>query len=309
MKKINTLILIVLQFIKGNETLKKKIEYVRGLYRYPRKMMGSEFPKRYFNEDTDVLVFAAHPDDDVLGLSTTLYRHSLNGRRIKVIFVTNGSGRDGESWTIGVSESKKKSKIRYREAVEALSLINISKENIFCFGYPDGGTQRYLKNMAKDIKMLIEKLNPGRIYVHCIEGGHVDHDMTSFVVKTICNKIGYTNLFEWTEYNPIQSLGAQNVTFLPTQSTVLKEIKIEISEEERILKRKMLACHQSQDVEQFFLQGEAIRQANTSQSEIELFEHCQLPKNKLQPILKDFNKSMKRLQKKSFKTKKYCLSD
>ena len=39
--------------------------------------------------------------------------------------------------------------------------------------------------------MLLQKLSPSRVYVHCIEGGHIDHDMTSFVVKNICNKIGY----------------------------------------------------------------------------------------------------------------------
>jgi LmbE family N-acetylglucosaminyl deacetylase len=273
-------------------------------------MLGSKFPINHDNEETDVLVFAAHPDDDVLGLSTTLYRHSLKNENLKVVFVTNGTGRDGESWNISDSESKKKSEIRYREAVNALSLINISTENIFCLGYPDGGTQRYLKNIATDVIMLVKKLKPGRIYVHCIEGGHVDHDMTSFVVKSVCNKIAYTNVFEWTEYNPIQPLGAQNVKFLPSQSTGLKEIKIDISENERILKRKMLTCHYSQDIEQFFLQGEAIRQANTSQLEAELFEHCQLPKKRLLSIVKSFTKSIKRLPKNNpHLSDKYCLSD
>lgn len=252
-------------------------------------MLGRKFPLNFIN-NTDVLVFAAHPDDDVLGLGTTLSRHSRNGDQIKVIFVTNGTGRGSESWNSKVSESKKKSEIRYKEAVQALSQINIPKENIFCLGYPDGGTQRYLKNMSRDILIGIQKLNPGRVYVHCIEGGHGDHDLTSFVVKSICNKIGYSNVFEWTEYNPIQPLGAHDVKFLPAQSTELKEVKIDISEEERILKRNMLACHSSQDVEQFFLQGEAIRQAKISKLEIELYEHCQLPRRTLHPIIKNFYK-------------------
>jgi LmbE family N-acetylglucosaminyl deacetylase len=294
----------LIQYIQSHENRVKNVEYLRGLYRYPNKMLGRKLPVNYIN-NTDVLVFAAHPDDDILGLGTTLYRQSLKDKNIKVIFMTNGSGRDGESWRIRVSNSKFKTETRYMEAVQALSLINIPKENIFCLGYPDGGTQRYLKNMAKDIHLLIERLNPGRIYVHCIEGGHVDHDMTSFVVKYVCKKIRYSNMFEWAEYNPKQPLGTPDIKFVPTSSKKLNEIKIDIAEEERILKRKMLACHDSQDVEQFFLQGEAIRQANTSQLERELFDHCQIQKGKLLPIINDFNKSMKKLHKKILFTMLY----
>jgi LmbE family N-acetylglucosaminyl deacetylase len=287
-KLSNKLIRKLIQYIQRDEKRIKKVEFLRGLYRYPDKMLGREIPPNYIN-NTDVLVFAAHPDDDVLGVGTTLYRHSLKENNIKVIFVTNGSGRNGESWKLKFRESKKISEIRYKEAVQALSLINIPKENIFCLGYPDGGTHRYLENMAADILMLIQKFNPGRIYVHCIEGGHRDHDMTSFVVKSICNKIGYSNVFEWTQYYSKQPLGAHNVEFLPTQSTEIKEIIIDISEEERILKRKMLACHHSQDVEQYYLQGEAVRQINISDLEMELYKYGQLPKGKIQPIIRKFN--------------------
>ncbi|MBS4205801.1 PIG-L deacetylase family protein [Lederbergia citrea] len=279
------------QKIHGNENIIKMIEYIRGLYRYPYKMLGRKLPLNDHNNHTDVLVFAAHPDDDVLGLGTTLYRHSLNGENIKVIFVTNGTGRDGESWKLKVNESTKKSEIRYFEAAQALSLINIPKENIICLGYPDGGTQRYLKNISVDIHALIQRLNPGRIYVHCIEGGHGDHDMTSLVVKSVCNKIGFFNVFEWAEYNLEQPLGTLDIKFLPSLSTKFKEIKIDISEEERIIKRKMLASHHSQDVEQFFLQGEAIRQADMSELETEINEHYQLPKSRTLPIVKEFYKS------------------
>ncbi|MGE8204577.1 PIG-L deacetylase family protein [Heyndrickxia sp. NPDC080065] len=283
----------VIEYVQGRERFIKQIEFIRGLYRYPSRMLGRKFPVIDVDDDTDVLVFAAHPDDDVLGLGTALYRHSLEEDNIKVVFITNGTGRGGESWNVKVSESIRKSNIRYREAVQALSLINIPKENIYCLGFPDGGTQRYLKNMSMDIQQLVQKLDPGRIYVHCMEGGHRDHDLTSFVVKTVCNKVGYSKVFEWTEYNPMQPLGAHDVNFLPTQSAVGKEIKINISVEERRVKRKMLACHQSQDVEQFFLQGEAIRKADISHLEMELFEHCQFPKRELIRIVDDFNKSLK----------------
>ena len=80
-------------------------------------------------------------------------------------------------------------------------------------------------------------------------------------------------MFEWAEYNPSQPIGTQNIKFLPAQSNRLEEIRIDITEKERILKRKMLAFHQSQDVEKYFMQGEAIRQADIFKTEVELYEH------------------------------------
>ena len=267
----------------------KKLEYYRGLYRYPNKMLGRNVTIHSMDKKTDILVFAAHPDDDVLGLGTNLYRHRLNGDNIKVVFVTNGTAGAGESWYRSINKSKNRTNLRYREAVLALSEIDISKENIFCLGFPDGGTQRYLETMSKDILMLLKEWNPKQVYVHCIEGGHIDHDITSFVVKSVCKNIGYKNVFEYAEYNPIQPIGTQNIRFLPDSSNNVNEVIIDISDEERMLKKKMLSFHQSQGVEKYFLQGEAIRKADFNNSELELYEYCQLSKRCLAPIINRFH--------------------
>lgn len=295
-KLVKSLITKISLFSQKSERRIKRIEFIRGLYRYPHKMLGRILPPDNSIEKTDILVFAAHPDDDILGLGTTLYRHSLNNENIKVVFITNGTGRDGESWNIRLRESNKKSETRYREAVKALSLINIPRKNILCLGYPDGGTQRYIKNMLEDVLNLIQKMNPSRIYVHCIEGGHDDHDLTSTVVKSVCQGISYTNVFEWAEYNPEQPLGAPDVKFLRSTINKMKTTYIKISEEERQLKRQMLACHQSQDVEQFFPMGEAIRKAETSKVEKELFELSQISEIKLKPIVKELREAMQKCQ-------------
>jgi LmbE family N-acetylglucosaminyl deacetylase len=274
--------------IQKHEQLIKLVEYTRGLYRYPNKMLGRECSISNQNEKTDVLVFAAHPDDEILGLGTTLYRHKLKGDKIKIVFTTNGTGRESESWYIKTKQAKKKFEIRYAEAAQALALINIPKENIQSLGYPDGGTQRYLKEITKDIQMIIEKLNPGRIYVHCIEGGHGDHDLTSYVVKSVCQKLGYRNVFEWAEYNPIQPIGSHEIRFISKNAMDADEIIIDISKEERSLKRKMLFYHQSQEVEQYFMMGEAIREADLSEMEAELLKYCNISKRRLLPLLKRY---------------------
>jgi len=270
--------------------LVKQIEYIRGLYRYPHTMLGRHFNIKHLeNESTDVLVIAAHQDDDILGLGATLYRHCLKGDKIKVVFITNGTAGAGESWHLNFDKSVTKGNLRFREAIQALALINVPKENIHCLGFPDGGTQRYLKEISNDISRLLEVSKPHKVYVHCIEGGHIDHDLTSFVVKSVCRKINYTNLFEWPEYNPEQPIGTPNIMFLPSTFNGNTETIINITDEERKLKRKMLACHQSQDIEQHYMEGEAIRKADIFNAEVELKEHCQLSRKRLFPIVHHFN--------------------
>lgn len=262
-------------------------------------MLGRKFPS-HFKEKTDVLVFAAHPDDDVLGIGTTMVRHRLKGDVIRLVFITNGTARGGESWNTMRRSSEEKTAIRHREAVQALSLINIPEDNVYGLGYPDGGTQRYLQNIAQDIFTIIQKSNPKRIYVHCIEGGHRDHDITSYVVKSVCNKMGFFNVFEWAEYNPTQPLGTSDIKFLPSKLNKPRETKIEISKEEQMIKKRMLACHESQDVEQFFLQGEALRKADMTNIEKDLFELCPLSKRKLTPVVDSFKKLMDKSINKNF---------
>ncbi|WP_106496642.1 PIG-L deacetylase family protein [Lentibacillus sp. Marseille-P4043] len=268
----------------GLDNLIKLIEYGRGLYRYPNNMIGRNLSQD-LEDNADILVIAAHPDDEVLGVGTTLHRHRKNGDNVAVTYVTNGAGGKGSTWKFKTEVTKNIAAIRYKEGVQALSLINIPRKNVFCLGYPDLGMHRYIKDIATDVHMLIEKLNPQKIYVHCIEGGHGDHDMTSFIVKSVCSKLGFHNVFEWAEYNKRQVIGTKEINFKYSRTTNSKETIINISNEERSLKKRMLAYHESQGVVEHYMMGEAIRQANVSDLEKELFEYSRYPKERLKPVV------------------------
>lgn len=289
-------------FIQKYPRLLRVVERLRGLYRYPNHMLGRKCSISLKDDQVDILVFAAHQDDDVLGLGTVLRRHRLKGERVKMVYVTNGSGNGGESWYIKARNAKKKADERYKEAVNALSLIDISEGNIHCLGYPDAGSYRYLTKIAFDVSGLITQLNPKRIYVHSIEGGHKDHDFTSFAVKSICKKINYTNVFEWAEYHPSQPMGTPNVTFL-SQSRYQDEV-IEINAEERALKKEMLAAHHSQNVVNFYTEGETIRQVEFTDFEKQLRALCKLSNKHMNFALKDFNHFMDKYNVDSIKWQK-----
>lgn len=287
----------LVSLIPGQDQLVKSIEKYRRLYQYPDNMLGRTLPIFNQGSQSDVIIFAAHSDDDVLGLGTVLSRHKENGDSVKVIFMTNGSADFTgvrQSWNLSKEEGEKRAKIRYDEAVAALSLIDIQQDEIYCLGYPDGGTQRYLKEMYEDVYNILENGKPKKVYTHCIEGGHIDHDMTSYAVKKACKQLAYPNLIEWAEYNPLQPIGTKEIKFRSDSISHSEPTIIDISEKECLLKKKMLSLHFSQKVEPYYQQGEAIRRPSLNQPEKELYKYCQIPNNRLIPLVKKVNRSIKK---------------
>lgn len=280
--------------IIGTQRTIKLKEYLKGLYRYPNKMIGRNISHINKN-NTDVLVFAAHPDDELLGLSSLINKHFLKGEKIIVVYVTDGSGRDGESWKKERPISERNAKVRYQEGILGLSILKIPAKNILCLGFPDGGTHRYLKEMSKDVYMLIKRLSPKQIYVHCIEGGHNDHDLVSLVVKSVCNKLNFSNIFEWAEYNSLYPLGSKKIDFLPSLPFHSRNAvrNINLSEIELKNKRKMLSCHVSQKVDDVYSCNEIIRKADIRHLKDELIAYSQVSREEWFPMIEKFLSYMK----------------
>lgn len=173
------------------------IERARGIY-YPSSLIGRcNCPPTSIRKG-GVLVVAAHQDDEVLGIGVTLARHQARGDTVTVVFTTNGAGG---RWKDRSEIQQKMSANRLKESYKALAVIGIRPENVVCLGFPDGGLHRYIAEASRDIAALLRTILPRTIYAHAIEGGHLDHDVTAFVVQNVSAKLGMDDVFEWAEYN------------------------------------------------------------------------------------------------------------
>ena len=179
------------------DTVVRLIEGARGI-RHPETLIGRlNFPPPPHGEG-GVLVFAAHQDDEVLGLGSTLAKHRSRGDRVTVVFTTNGAGAN---WKESNAAKRAISAVRFQEARDALAVISIDAAEIICLGFPDGGLHRYIPEASDDIATLIRTIVPHTIYVHAMEGGHLDHDVTAFVVQEVSARLLIERVFEWAEYN------------------------------------------------------------------------------------------------------------
>jgi LmbE family N-acetylglucosaminyl deacetylase len=117
-----------------------------------------------------ILVVAAHPDDDILGMGGTLAKYAKQGNEIKVIFMTDGvSSREIKP------ESSAK---RFECAIKALKLLGV--EDVSVANFPDNQLDKIgILELTKHISTVIEIYTPNIVYTHFQKDLNVDHRLTA----------------------------------------------------------------------------------------------------------------------------------
>jgi LmbE family N-acetylglucosaminyl deacetylase len=159
-----------------------------------------------------ILVIAAHPDDEILGMGGTLCKHSENNDEIHVLFVSDGvTGRDYDYDPI-----KRKKEISDRKNMALIASKKYKASSIHFLDYPNLRLEKEsILEITKDIEELVNKYSPEIIYTHHSNDTNIDHRITSqaaiFACRPIpCSSIKIIRLFEIpssTEYSH-SSLGA-----------------------------------------------------------------------------------------------------
>jgi LmbE family N-acetylglucosaminyl deacetylase len=129
----------------------------------------------------NILVIAAHPDDEVLGCGGTIAKHVANGDVVDIIFLTNGvSSRNLTSKNVNKNIS-----IRRQSAIKAINILGAN--NPIFLDFSDNQLDKYsLLEVIKPLENIIFKIAPARIYTHHYNDLNIDHQITNKAVVTIC---------------------------------------------------------------------------------------------------------------------------
>lgn len=95
----------------------------------------------------DVLIFAPHPDDEVIGTGGVLQQARAAGKTVRVVFATNGDGYPRAASALlrkpiselGRPDFLSLAATRQSEAVAATELMGVSAASLVFLGYPDSG--------------------------------------------------------------------------------------------------------------------------------------------------------------------------
>ena len=104
-------------------------------------------PLKRANEPADLLVFAPHPDDEVLGCAGIVRQALSAGKRVKIVLFTNGDGFP--SWAsllahkpveqLTPEDYVELARFRQIQCQAALKTLGAKPEDLVFLGYPDAG--------------------------------------------------------------------------------------------------------------------------------------------------------------------------
>jgi len=127
----------------------------------------------------NILIVAAHPDDDVLGCGGTISKHVKNGDIVHTLFLS-----DGVTSRLNFG-SKNNVDVRTNFAINASRLLG-SEDPTF-IGFPDNMMDTVpLLKIVQAIESHISMIEPVVVYTHYSDDLNVDHQITHKAVMTAC---------------------------------------------------------------------------------------------------------------------------
>jgi N-acetylglucosamine malate deacetylase 2 len=198
-------------------------------------------------EPPRVLVLAAHPDDETIGVGGMFPRlaHSL-----EVVHVTDGAPRHRRQW--GRQEFRTWEEYaahRHHEVECALRVAGLDASKI-CSSMEvmDSEVSLNLVPVTRRLMELFDERRPEVVITHPYEGGHTDHDAVAFAARaavTLLAREGATApaLAEFTSYH---NEGGEKVVnrFLPWDGAPITDVAL--TREEKDMKRRMYDCFVTQ---------------------------------------------------------------
>ena len=133
-----------------------------------------------------ILVVAAHPDDEVLGVGGTIIRHAEKGDEVKILLMAEGLTSRAAQRNVASFQSEldalHKNAARVAQALGA--------ESTKLFNFPDNRMDGVeLLDIVKAIESEIDDFCPEIVYTHHAGDVNIDHLRTHEAVVTACRAL------------------------------------------------------------------------------------------------------------------------
>jgi len=170
----------------------------------------------------NVLIFCAHPDDEVIGAGATIAKYAKEDKNIFVIIFTYGESSNP------ILKKRITIETRIKESKEIGKSLGC-KETIF-LGVPEGKISKKLEDNSflNKLASLIKKYNPTKIFTHTSSDiFHPDHTSVNKVITKIVDSLDKKyNLYTFPIWNPLRFLKRENPRlFVDVTKTFQKKIE------------------------------------------------------------------------------------
>lgn len=172
-----------------------------------------------------ILVVAAHPDDEVLGVGGTILRHASRGDKVKILLMAEGltsraAQRDVEGFQAELDALHQNA----QRVAKALGAESVGLSN-----FPDNRMDHVdLLDVVKEIEGAIDAFSPEIVYTHHAGDVNIDHLQTHNAVVTACRALPGQSVRELYFFETPSSTEWQMQTsdkaFLPTLYVDIAEV-------------------------------------------------------------------------------------
>ena len=129
----------------------------------------------------NILVIAAHPDDETLGCGGTIAKHVSNGDKVSIIFLA-----DGESSRL--NSKKNDILIRKKMAMKALKILGVL--DIYFLDFPDNKLDSIPQlEILQKVEKIFKNINPEIVYTHYFNDLNIDHRIANSITKVLCRPL------------------------------------------------------------------------------------------------------------------------
>jgi len=125
------------------------------------------------------MVFAPHPDDELVGCGGSIARHVSLGNKVTVVYLTSGDA--------GNIHYSKEELSRIREEESRLGMQLLGVDDLVFLRNKDGYLQADANNLVKVVELL-RKAKPSVVYLPAASDAHQDHKATNELVLRAINK-------------------------------------------------------------------------------------------------------------------------
>lgn len=220
-------------------------------------------------EPVDIVIFAPHPDDEVIGCAGAIQQALAKGKRVRVVFTTNGDGYPLAAATLLAKPEPELTRDdfarlgakRKDEASAAATVLGLDPSSLVFLGYPDGSMAKvpapYNRVAAQaDFSKVLRDARPSQVYVTDRADEHPDHRITYQLVREAVTASGYSGGLstyivhsggvEWPGHGPIYEKETVAGRTYPAGVSWPPPIRISLTAGEQEVKLAAMKAHATQ---------------------------------------------------------------
>lgn len=198
----------------------------------------------------NIMIVAPHMDDEAIGCGGLIIKAARENSKITIVYMI-------------------KDEVRKEEMKNMMKKFGIKAKTIF-LDYEKLNDKKIVLDSIKRIVTIIKKEKPIEIYMPSYEGGHLQHDLTNFIVKKAANTTKSTELYEYPLYNnypwylPVKIMRSYLSRYLPLSTGIFPPLFIPsktrkkvlgMNKEEIKIKATMIRSYKSQNPRDYLVKN------------------------------------------------------